>query len=56
MRFVGYVIFRMRYDGRVEEVPSFGLHDDMSLVNYAMVPRCELNAFRERFLNGRLAA
>jgi FkbM family methyltransferase len=45
----GYTIFRCDGEGAVEELDDFGVHADMSLVNYAFVPRAELNTFRREF-------
>jgi FkbM family methyltransferase len=46
---LGYNIFRVYVDDRVEELAEFGIHSDMTLANYLFVPNAELSDFRRRF-------
>src|SRR5262249_13053084 len=46
----GYAIFRVYVDDQIEEVSDFGgVHADMTLANYILVPRPRVDAFRRDF-------
>jgi FkbM family methyltransferase len=44
-----YFIYRVHADETLAEVGDFGLHSDLSLVNYIFVPRRRLNLLSRRF-------
>jgi FkbM family methyltransferase len=44
-----YTIFRYDGEGTMQELDDFGVHADLSLVNYAFVPRAESDRFTRQF-------